>query len=184
MKNWFVCEATRKGLTVPEGGEDTERQIIASVAAVAMGFEVHVPLMQRYRRGRDGKPVEITVPRFGAYLFVKFDRDVAGWQDLMTERTHFQYFRRVLSNAEGRPVPVPDRAMDAIRAYRPPSLTAPETARYEPGQRVSCIMAGRRMDAVFVEYCGGNRPMIRTWIFGTERMLEVSSAQLEPAEAA
>jgi len=168
-KNWFVAQAVRN------------REIAASMSVVQHGFEAYVPIIQRWKRiGR--VPVEVSVPRFGTYIFVRFDREHDEWPVLLRERTQKQYFTRVLCNSDGRPAPVPDQAMQAIRDYVPepiPQTTTPII--YKPGQRVTCTISGIRREAVFVEYCG-KRPFIRTWIFGAERVTEVSSAELEPLD--
>lgn len=168
-KQWFVCQAVHN------------REKVAALSVIQHGFEGYMPEIQRLRRvGR--YQVETWEPRFGTYIFIRFDRDEDEWPKLLRQRGCKKYFTRILVNAEGRPSPVPDAAIDAIRAYQPPiarPLTEPVV--YRPGERVTCIIAGVRREAVFVEYCG-KRPFIRTWIFGAERVTEVSSAEIEPLD--
>lgn len=167
-KQWFVADTVRN------------RQDEAALSVVALDLEAYIPAIERHRRiGHRTMPVD--TPRFGTYIFVLFDRDADPWPDLLHQRPFRQYFRRILSTVDGIPVPVPDRAMEAIRAYSPPAVASLEPVIYQPGQRVTCMVGGLRKEAVFVEYCG-NRPMVRTWIFGAERVTEVCTAELEPLE--
>lgn len=170
-RQWFVAQAVRN------------REIAASVAVVAYGFEAYLPVIQRYRR-IGHKLIEVSAPRFGVYIFVRFDRDNDPWPNILRiGHGHFERdLRSILCNADGVPSPVPDKAMDAIRAYQPASIKQEEPIIYKTGQRVTWLKAGIRREAVFVEYCGGTRPMVRTWIFGAERIAEVCEAELEPLE--
>lgn len=170
-RQWFVAQSVRN------------REIAAAVSAVAHGFEAYLPIIQRYRRiGR--QLVEMSVPRFGTYLFVRFDRVDDPWPNLCREHgPNRAYFTNVLCNIDGLPSPVPDKAMEAIRAYQPAIIAKPnEPIVYREGQRVTWLKAGVRREAVFVEYFGGNRQKVRTWIFGSERIVEVTEAELEPLD--
>lgn len=169
MKRWFVAQAVRN------------REIAASLSVVQYGFEAYLPVIQRQRKVGH-QIVDVSAPRFGTYIFVRFDSWEDPWPRLVNE--HFKqrkYFERVLCNVDGVPSPVPDRAMDAIRAYQPPMQETHMPHVYKPGERVTCFIAGVRREAVFVEYCG-QRPFIRTWIFGADRVTEVSSAEMEPLD--
>jgi hypothetical protein len=169
MKEWFVAQAVRN------------REIAAAVGVTQFGFEAYVPMMPvKRRRGR--KLVEESAPRFGLYIFVRFDPDTDDWGVLTRREGHHTGIARLLKNAGGEPQPVPDAVIDAIRAFTAADA-APQTGpmTYRPGQRVICTKAGVRMSAVFVGYCG-NRQMIRMWLFGAERVSEVTEAELEPAD--
>lgn len=168
-KQWFVAQAVRN------------REKIAALSVIQHGFEGYMPEIQRLRRvGR--YQVETWEPRFGVYVFARFDREEDDWPKLLHERTQRRYFTRILLNADRKPSPVPDGVMEAIRAYKPPiARPLTEPVIYQPGERVTCIIAGVRREAVFVAY-QGKRPFIRTWIFGAERVTEVSSAEIEPLD--
>ncbi len=170
MMHWHVAQTVRN------------REIPASLSVIRLGFEAYVPILHKRRKvGR--KFAIVPSPRFGTYIFVRFDRDNSIWGDLCREDAgHRKYFERILCDCTGRPALVPDIAMQAIRAYQPPipqEIQMPHN--YRPGERVICSIAGMRREAVFVEYCG-TRPFIKTWIFGAERTTEVSTAELEPLE--
>ena len=170
---WYVAQAV--------GG----REVAASVAATALGFPSFLPLLPVYRR-IGHRLVETSVPRFGVYLFLNFDREMDPWADLMrdnsTHHPHPKYFRRILCDADGIPVPVPEDAMDAVKAFKPPVQEIVARRRYQPGEKVICTIAGVRREAVFVSYCG-SRPMVKTWIFGALRTTEVRAAELEPIDS-
>lgn len=166
--HWFVAQAVSNRDIVP-----------ASLSVLRYGFEAYVPVIQRQKRIA-GRIVDCAAPRFGTYIFVKFDRDLDPWPELCRgSDVRRAYFETVLCNGQGRPSPVPDAAMEAIRAYRPPSEEAEMPHVYQPGEEVICFVAGLRMQAVFVGY-QGNRQFVKTWIFGRESTVEVKAAELEP----
>lgn len=168
-KNWFVVQT------------EQNRHVSSSVAIAERGFQAFVPMMQK-RRYIAGRYCDITVPRFGTYMFAEFDRDVPGWQELCHGAAKRAGIIRILCNAQMKPSPVPDAAISAIKAYVPPTAVDPEPYRYRPGQRCSVYVAGRRQDAIFLEY-RGNRQFVATWIFGAEHTIEVKVADLEPLES-
>lgn len=172
MKRWFVGETIR------------DRQDEAALSVTPLGMEAYVPAIIRVRR-RGHQIVQEEVPRFGCYIFVRFDRGSDPWPELL--RGHGpvnSHFRRFLCNSENTPAPVPDRAMEAIMSWVPPSMDeVKKRIEFKAGDEVVWTEAGVRRSGYFVEY-RGKRQFIRAWIFGSERILEVSSAQLEPAEAA
>lgn len=169
MKNWHVVQTERY----------CEQD--ASVAVAAHGFEVYVPMLPVSRTQR-GKVVNMSVPRFSTYIFANFDRDQPGWQELRHGAPRRAGVVRILTNGAGIPMIVPAAAIDSVRAYRPRDPIAMKPPyRYRPGEPVIWTIAGTRREGVFVEYCG-DRPMVRTWIFGCERIAEVSSAELEPVD--
>ncbi len=169
---WHVAQAVRN------------REIAASLSVAGFKFEAYVPMINK-RRKVGHMVVVVPTPRFGTYIFLRFDRELDNWGALCRKEHRIareRYFERVLCDADGRPASVPDLVMDAIRAYQPPTPQEPAMPHvYRTGERVSCIIAGVRREAVFVEYCG-TRPFIRTWIFGADRVTEVSSAELEPLD--
>lgn len=169
MKRWHVAQAVRN------------REIAASLSVVAYGLEAYVPVIQRQRKiGR--KLLEVSAPRFGTYIFVRFDAWEDPWPRLVSEHIdRRKYFERVLCSAGGMPLPVPDEAMEAIRNYQPPKQEEAEPYVYTPGERVTCYIAGVRKEAVFLKY-QGNRRFVRTWLFGTEHVAEVREAELEPLD--
>lgn len=157
------------------------REIPASLAVAELGFETYVPTLPRtYRLGR--RLVESTVARFAPYFFARFAL-ADHWAELCHSRAaHRRYVVGVLRAADGVPIPVPAKAIDAIRAFSPVQPSKPdEPYVYQPGQRVTWTLAGARRDAVFVEYVGA-RSMVRTWIFGAERVCEVRAGELEPQD--
>ena len=165
---WHVAQAVRN------------RELAAALSVTQWGMNAYVPSIKRQCK-RGFQIVEEVVPRFGVYVFVQFDRDVDPWGKLVSDHvSRRRYFERVLCNADGVPSAVPARAMDAIRAYVPPSEEALMPHVYQPGEAVLCFVAGIRMQAVFVGYQGNNRQFVRTWIFGRESIVEVSTAELEP----
>src|SRR5262245_53759896 len=89
-------------------------QIAAAVYAAGLGFETYVP-MRPHIRLIAGKRTKCNVPRYGPYLFVQFDRDDPNWGEL--ERGP-KYFDCILRD-RNIPVPVPERAMAAMRAFAP-----------------------------------------------------------------
>lgn len=166
---WFVAQAVRN------------REIAASLSVVRHGFEAYVPIIHKQRKiGR--VLVDVDAPRFGTYIFVRFDRFQDPWPNLCREPPHWRrYFDRVLCDLNGLPSPVPDIVMEAIRAYEPPRQEAKMPHVYTPGERVTCWIAGVRKEAVFVGY-QGHRKFVRTWIFGSEHTAEVKEAELEPLD--
>lgn len=168
---WFVAQAVRN------------REIAAALSVVRLGFEAHVPIIRKQRKiGRI--LAEVDMPRFGTYIFVRFDAFLDDWGALWRKQRRIperRYFERVLCNAAGDPSPVPDAAMEAIRAYSPPKEETTMPHVYSPGERCSVYIAGQRMEAAFVKY-QGNRQFVRTWILGAEHVTEVRAAELEPLD--
>ena len=177
---WHVGEADRKGMSWNDADDDTRRQLRAAMFAASYGIEAYIPLQPAVRK-IGHKSVEINVPRFGAYVFLRFDRDGDAWSAMLHPNAGGSRFRRLICNSSGRPITVPERVIEAVRAYRPVPVTLPQDRRYQPGERVMLNLKGIRKEAVFVEYCG-NRPKVRTWIFGVERIAEVATAEIEPIE--
>lgn len=166
MKQWFVGETVRN------------REDEAALSVARYGLEAYVPFDRKYKRcGR--RIMETQAPRFGVYIFLLFDRRTDPWPELIHGRSHKEYFKRILSDADRNPIPVPTRAIDVIRAYSPPPMEAPQPIVFKPGQPVLCtISPGVTVQAVFVAY-RGETPMVEVWIFGRKSTVPVSHAQLE-----
>lgn len=161
---WHVAQA------VSNHWDDAEK------AAKSIVRDVYTP-MRPVTRKMGRKFVEMEVPRFEPYFFVRFGR----FDDWPTLRHHRNFISRLLCDADGVPIPVPDEVIEAIRSFtfERPKIVEPHV--YYPGERVTWTMAGTSRDAVFVGYVG-NRTMVRTWIFGAERICEVRVSDLEPGE--
>ncbi len=170
MLRWHVAQAVRN------------REVAAALSVTEFGMKAYVPSTKR-RCKRGFQIVEEAVPRFGTYVFLQFDREKDQWGKLVGDHaTRRRYFERILCGSDGLPSVVPNQAIEAIRAYVPPPSREPLMPYvYSPGERITCFIAGVRREAVFVEYCG-SRPFIRTWIFGAERVTEVSTSELEPLD--
>lgn len=171
---WHVAEA------VPNHMDEAVK------AAQSIVREAYCPMMPITRKmGR--RLQDMDVPRFAPYFFVRFGR----FDDWPALRHHRNFISRILCtnhvDANGftwsSPTPVPDEAIEAIRSYTfdPPKADLPIV--YQPGQKVTWTMSGTSRDAVFVGYVG-NRTMVRTWIFGAERICEVRVSDLELDDAA
>lgn len=181
MKQWFVAEASRKGLSIPlrDRGK-IDAQISASLYAASLGFETFVPLRPHFRR-IGGHLIETQASRYGAYIFVRFDRDSDPWGELSREPPHrTRYFSHLLCD-NNIPTPVPERAMEAIRAYEPEPIVPALPIVYKTGQPVVVTKAGVRLVGVFVGY-QGNRPKVDIWIFGRVTTTDCSNAELEPLD--
>lgn len=194
-RQWFVAEATRKGLQrltdgeglrdLPETKEhragDLRLRVRAALCAACLGIEVYVPLKPYHRKIMGGETIKTVVPRYGQYIFLFFDRDEPNWGELVRDESHLRYFNRILCD-NGIPTPVPERAMNAIRKFRPkPEVEEAAPIVYQPGQTVAWFHEGKMMRGVFVDYVG-NRSRIRTWIFGRETLTTISPSALEPLD--
>lgn len=168
MNHWHLIQAQH------------HRQERAALAIASLGFQAYVPKLQ-VRRQVARRVVEVEQPRFGVYIFASFDRDVPGWQELQHAIGKEAGIVRVFCDAAGCPIIVPERAMLAVQAFRPRPIEVKPAHVYQPGEPVLCTIAGVRREAVFVEYCG-SRPFVRMWIFGSDRVTEVSNAELEPLD--
>lgn len=148
------------------------------MAVTLCGFQTYLPLIDR-RRIIAGIRSTITVPRFGIYFFANFDQREPGWEQIVHGDCKRRGVVDVLRNCD-KPSPVPDEAIDAIKSYQPPIPDEiAEPYRYNPGEYCKVMIAGSSKPAVFVGY-QGNRMFVRTWIFGAERVSEVTYAELEP----
>lgn len=76
------------------------------------GFETFVPVEQRtiVRRGR--KQVQ-TVPLFGSYVFVRFDREADDWGILNGDDIEGVHF--IIQDTFNIPIRVPDKEIDRLR---------------------------------------------------------------------
>lgn len=147
----------------------------------ALEFELLVPLLRRRRHYR-GRMVVDDVPRYGVYILARFDAEQDPWGHLMHSKARRCGIVKVLCNAEMRPSPVPDAAVEAIRLYRPAEeeqTLMPHV--FQPGEPCRRTIAGIKLHAVFVAYVG-NRQFVRTWIFGSEHVAEVGSGEIEPID--
>jgi hypothetical protein len=144
----------------------------------ALEFEPFIPMIAR-RRSVRGRIIDDEVSRFGCYIFGRFDAICDPWGHLSHSKAKRSGIVRVLCNAEMKPSPVPDAAIEAIRAYRPILEEPRLTHIYQPGESCICYIAGIRKEAVFVKY-EHNRQFVRTWMFGCEHLVEVRAAELEP----
>lgn len=168
MKLWYVAETVRN------------RQDEAALSVAPLGMEAYVPAIVRVRK-RGHHMVEEEEPRFGTYIFLRFDRMADPWPELIHGVSRKKYFQRILSNSDGVPIPVPNRAMEAIMAWKPPRIGDPIPITYQPGQLIRWTVAGKSQEGVFVGY-KGKRQYIRTWIMGAEHICEVRTSDLEPVE--
>lgn len=166
---WYVVQGKR-------GHEVTAWYYLGS-----RGIEAYVPLDMRKRHVR-GHFMDVQEPRFNGYFFAAFDRDEEDWRRIFrTPEATRCGIVRLLGNDPEKPPPVPDGVMDAIRAYAPPSQLSYEPHRFSPGEHCTMMLHGQRKTAVFVEYLG-SRQFVRTWIFGAERVCEVTASEIEPLD--
>lgn len=168
MNRWHVVQFERGK------HKSAENEIVCS------GFLAYTPMIVR-RRVIHGQVSDLTVPRFGCYLFANFDRDIPGWQLLTSLGSKRAGIVRILGNDPSRPIPVPDEAIDAIRAYEPTPVEEPRPYLYSPGEPCTIHIGGRKQQAVFVSY-QGKRQFVRAWIFGAEHVVEAKAADLEPLD--
>lgn len=117
---------------------DPLREHLAVERLNARGFRAYTPRLWRWQRGSRGRIIEMKRAMFPCYAFVQFAPGKEDWPAV--ERVqHVWRFMRV----EGRPVSLPDQAIEAIQdreaelehmhqARRRP----PNNHTLEPGQRV------------------------------------------------
>jgi hypothetical protein len=164
-------------LQIERGHGDTAAQFIRELR-----FEPYIPVL-RARRMLRGKLVEAEVPRFGPYIFARFNAGADRWGHLIHANGKRAGIMRVMCSTTGEgdvfPIPVPDSVVDKIRAYEPAAIKTNEPYRYQAGQACFVTVGGVRLQAVFMAYCG-TRPMVRTWIFGRPSVVEVKAADIEP----
>lgn len=151
----------------------------AAAEVVARGYPTYLAMTTK-RRHHNHRIETVLVPRFHPYLFARFDIQRDAWPDLMHDDAGKRAgIVKVLADIDGKPVPVPDRAMEAIWKYIP----RPDVARlpqvYTSGEPVKVYQGGVPIHAVFVGYERG-RAMVRLWIFGRETLSVVETGTLEP----
>jgi hypothetical protein len=156
-------------------------EVKASLVIVRSGFEAFLPVMQKQRR-HNNQTETVSVPRFPTYLFARFDSVNDPWGLLTHDDGKRAGVVRVLCDGFGNPRPVPDRAMEAMRAYTelPAEVTAMPHA-YREGQSVLVYTAGVAQQAVFLS-AGKQRARVKLWILGAQRETEVALSALEPDE--
>lgn len=166
-ERWYVIQVKR------------DKEPKAMVEIVRRGFDAFCPMMQKSRK--NGRSVEtVTVPRFPPYLFARFNASVDPWGLLCHDDGKRAGIVRVLCNAYGIPIAVPDRAMDAMRAYNPPPSDVVTSITFQTGQPVTVYRGGVAMQAVFVKYEGKRRAKIKVWLFGEATETEIDPRELHP----
>ncbi len=111
MRAWHVC-TTRP-----------QQEHIAAIHLTNQSFHTYLPVL-------DGKPL------FPRYLFIEFNRDTDPWGKIRSTRGCCSLL------LDGYlPAIVPERAMDAIRAYKAPETAQDGQTQFIQGQRV-VIMDG------------------------------------------
>lgn len=107
------------------------QEVRASVEVARQGFEVYFPVEQRLRR-KKGLDVRETHPLYPRYIFARFDRGVPGWQPIRNTRGVSQ----IISEPDGRPIPLKDSIMETIKAYREPEEPVETQTPLEAGSSV------------------------------------------------
>jgi transcriptional antiterminator RfaH len=105
MINWFVVQT------------HSRQEARAAVELARQDFQTYLPIL-------DSKPM------FPRYLFVRFNRETDNWGVIRSTRGCIDLLKDGFM-----PAKVPDKAMDAIMAYRPPqepTQTQTEFAKGDP----------------------------------------------------
>lgn len=158
------------------------REVSASVEIVAHGFEAYLPTMQRRLPLRAGGGLA-TVARFSGWAFARFDATLPGWEQIGrgVGRT---FCLKVKCDSAGIPIAMPERAIDAMRAYKPPAPDAIESVvTYAKGAPVMHYTAGVAQQAVFVRHLK-QRAQVELWILGRPRTVTVALSALEEMQHA
>lgn len=159
------------------------REQKASISIGAMGFEVYLPLVGRRLSARAGSGL-IDAARFPGWVFTRFNVDEDDWQRIGQGRLWLLYQTKILCTAAGTPIPMPDKALAAMKAYTPPPPDAPRAmASFEKGQPVFHYTAGVPQQAVFVGY-RKRRALVELWILGRPRTVTVAVGALEEINGA
>lgn len=126
-------------------------QLVADIEIRLAGFEVLNPSLwkpaTRPRLGRPGLPDRI-VPLFSRYLMTRFDRDDPGWRRIRSLRG----VECILGGTPARPVPVPHKAIEALRA-----TLAPNACLYPVTRHATPITTGasvRVLEGPFADHVG------------------------------
>jgi hypothetical protein len=160
-------------------------ELKAAIEIVRRGFPVYLPTITKTRH-HNHRLEEVTVPRFPPYLFTQFDAERDSWGTLLSTEAKRAGIVKVLCkviNDRPYPIPVPDKAIAAVRAYMPSPEVTNMPRVYRIGEPVTVYIAGTPFPGIFMGY-ERKRAMVKTWLFGRENVHEVSEKALEPdAEA-
>ena len=102
------------------------------------GYQTYLPLCAIKRRDRVVRSMfhTIQVPLFSGYLFTSFDPH-ENWRPILYTPGVFSLIR----NPDGKPIPVPQRALEAVRASEDARRTlTPREPLWRPG--AACRLAG------------------------------------------
>ena len=154
------------------------QELSVAMRITAQGYETFLPVLQKVRTHNHRREV-VSVPRFPRYIFAKFDAIEDEWGPLCNTRG----VTLVMCSPDGIvgpcTAPVPEEAMAAMRAYVPAvPIDEPRPYVYTTGEPVRAFIDGTPLGGVFVGYARG-RAMVRLWLFGAERIIEVARAALE-----
>lgn len=144
-------------------------EVRASLQCGNLGFPVYIPMIERRRYHFQEWKIS-NGPRFPTYIFAQFDREGPNWPCLFQRPAQRMGVAGILCDTAGRPSTVPDEAIEAMRAFKPPAIDdIKEEYIFAAGENVTINLHGRKVSGVFIAY-EKKRARVRTWILGAERI--------------
>lgn len=145
------------------------------VASQGPGFESYAPIEPLAKVTKHYLETKARL-RFSPYVFAAWPMATAWRSYLEHEDGERAGIVRVLCDGSGRPRPVPESVIAALRSYKPEAKTIVQTGpHFRPGENVSAyLVPGQAQQAVFIGWGKGGRAVVRIWIFGIEKEIEMA----------
>lgn len=142
------------------------------------GFRIYLPRI-RFSKRRRGRWTQVTEPLFPRYLFVYVDPNTEGIAPIRSTRgvTGLVRFGDV-------PMPVPDDAIEAIRAMEDPEegVYIPGRAQLQKGEKVRVVEgAFAGLQGIYQAESGEERAIILIDILGRQSRVRIETNGLEKA---
>lgn len=165
VKQWFVLR------TAHRKENDVHKAVIDA------GIEAWLPMKKAIQQRRHTRPSkEIMIPVFNGYLFVKAVPCAESWVGL----SRIDGAVSLIFGQQGALV-VSDKYMNDLMcltdagSFNDRKVTPP----FKDGERVSFPLAGNVFEGVLEGYAGTRAARVISFIFGQERVIEVSLANLK-----
>lgn len=165
VKQWFVLRTSHRK------ENDVHKSIINA------GIEAWLPMKKTIQPRRHTRPSkEIMMPVFSGYLFVKAVPCAESWVGL----SRIDGAVSLIFGQQGALVVNENYMNDLMRLTNAGSFDETKSLpRFKGGERVSFDLAGNVFKGIIEGYAGARAARVLSFIFGQERVVEVSLANLK-----
>lgn len=153
------------------------QETLAQTNLQRQGYATYLPLVRQPRR-RAGKRVQTVGPMFPRYLFINLDSQTDDWGPIRSTLGVVSLVR-----FGQRPVPVPERLLEALRAREDEKgLQVVPVDEYEAGTPVRITEGGLTgYEGIFLSRSGHERVTVLLDIMGKVARATVDAVAIEPA---